>query len=230
MRLKIIQPLRLGDLIICLPIAKYYSEKGYDVIWPVIREYVSLQPYVDYCTFIPVDSINDSIDFEKGQFDKEINLLIGFWESPPESQTDWKSGNLAFDEWKYKKAEVPFDLKYTLEIKRNLEKEAQLIEKLGVDVNAPYSVEHRLGTKINFDFGVKDSVILDKMEGFTIFDWIGLIEKAEHAYCVDSSFANMLNQLDLCVGRRTFRPCYEGYAGLKAEIQIPKLKEDWKVL
>ena len=50
----IIQPGRLGDLIICLPITKYYHSKGYKVVWPVFKNYIDMfKEAVDYVKFEP---------------------------------------------------------------------------------------------------------------------------------------------------------------------------------
>ena len=54
-RIGILQPGRLGDIIICLPIAKHYFDLGYKVIWPIFDIlYPMCQPAIDYVTFLPV--------------------------------------------------------------------------------------------------------------------------------------------------------------------------------
>ena len=53
--LLIIQPGKLGDIIICLPIAKFYYNKGYKVIWPIFHNFVQMmQNAVEYVDFLSV--------------------------------------------------------------------------------------------------------------------------------------------------------------------------------
>jgi len=55
--LGIIQPGRLGDIIICLPIAKFYNEQGYKVYWPIFENYIPIfSEAIDYVHFLPVAS------------------------------------------------------------------------------------------------------------------------------------------------------------------------------
>ena len=48
----LIQPGKLGDIIICAPIAKHYSEMGYEVYWPVFDNFYDVVSRFDYV--IPV--------------------------------------------------------------------------------------------------------------------------------------------------------------------------------
>ena len=51
----IIQPGRLGDLIICLPIANYYNSKGYYVYWPIFKQFLEMfKEAAPHINFIPV--------------------------------------------------------------------------------------------------------------------------------------------------------------------------------
>ena len=61
MKALIKQPGRVGDLIICLPIAEYYSH-GFDVFWECPEEYHSLFRNIDYCKPISkADNVYDKI-------------------------------------------------------------------------------------------------------------------------------------------------------------------------
>lgn len=50
----LLQPGKLGDIIICSPIANYYSKKGFDVEWFIFPEFKSFFRAIDYVT--PVTS------------------------------------------------------------------------------------------------------------------------------------------------------------------------------
>ena len=57
MNIGIIQPGRLGDLVILLPAAKYYADRGYTVYWPIMSQYVEMfSEVIDYVTFISVSN------------------------------------------------------------------------------------------------------------------------------------------------------------------------------
>jgi hypothetical protein len=51
---------------------------------------------------------------------------------------------------------------------------------------------------------VPGAVEIAPVKGYTVFDWISVIEGCEHIHCVDSCIANMVNMLGLAKGRRTF--------------------------
>jgi hypothetical protein len=44
----LLQPGKLGDILICAPIAKYYSEMGYEVYWPVFDNFYDLVSRFNY--------------------------------------------------------------------------------------------------------------------------------------------------------------------------------------
>jgi len=56
----IIQPGKMGDLVITTPIAKYYSELGYDIVWPVFDNYRNYFDAFDYVTPLTVGASMDS--------------------------------------------------------------------------------------------------------------------------------------------------------------------------
>jgi len=52
--LGLIQSRGIGDIIIALPIAKYYHDRGVEVYWPIDARFLpSFQNAVDYVKFIP---------------------------------------------------------------------------------------------------------------------------------------------------------------------------------
>ena len=51
----LVQPGKLGDIIICAPIALHYAEKGYEVHWPVFDEFYETVSRFDYVTPVKFD-------------------------------------------------------------------------------------------------------------------------------------------------------------------------------
>lgn len=233
--LGIVQPGRIGDIIIVLPIAKWFYEVGYKVVWPVHEEFLPLFDYVNYVEAIGVrgnlaDAYRKSLmTLQDMKVSRVLDLGIGFGRN----EHDWITSKLNFNEWKYKEAGVPFKERFELQINRDLKKEYALWEfvKNSHKLNGDrYSVIHDEGTKGPFKFQESGVRIFPK-EGFTVFDWIGIIEKAKHLYCVDSCVTNLADQLKLCVGNRTvwFWQDIPDVEPRKA-LGFPKLCKDWRVI
>jgi len=238
-KIKIIQPCRIGDIIICLPIAKAYYDNGYEVYWPVCAKYYNLFNYVDYVTPIKLcEDINKST-FEAKEVLPEIqqlDLMINFGSTTIENQSEWENSNYSFDEWKYFKAGVPFSEKTNLIINRNINKENSLIKKFNINLDEPYIVRHYQGTwcKWTFDNQIKDSefriIDIEPISDYNIFDWIGVIENCHHIYAVDSCIVNLVNGLKLCLNHRTFRPWWNIYDPKLGDKLIPKMSDNWEIL
>jgi len=136
----ILQPGRLGDIIICLPIARYYNKQGYNVIWPIFHNFIKdIKEVVDYVTFIPITNdvykcVDESLNVFLGY--KNINIL-DIAATFPGSQCTEEYNSLGsglgletFDQFKYRLAGVPFDQKWDLEIHRNIAAEEQLFNEI----------------------------------------------------------------------------------------------------
>ena len=185
------QPGKVGDIICVLPIAKWYSDLGYDVSWQCPKQYHSLFDYVDYVK---------PIEAGLGRFDKVIDLAFGI---------DTKSGNHgvwmrkrrmidSFVSLKYEIAGVPLDRLRTLEYKRNEKAEMDLFDYFGCGDGDPYDVIHS-----NSDYGSPAEVLSTNkviefapVGSFSIFDWRKVLEHANSIHCIDSSLANFVDSID----------------------------------
>ena len=226
----IIQPGRLGDIIICLPIAKYYFDRGYEVVWPVLKEFIDVFERINYVNVIPIENISTSYNESKAilakeNLDKLIDLGIGFGKD----ESEWRAGKLRFDEWKYKEAGVPIEEKYKLSFRRDEAKEIALAEYLDLEsFRDGYVVTQSASSFANYDFNIPDAIEIKKIEGFCIFDWISVIEGAKYVYCVDSSALNLINQLALLPERRYVRSWHNIRPMSSATILTPSLGPNWK--
>ena len=53
--LGIIQSRGLGDLVIALPIAGHYHDQGYDIIWPILDQFVpSMEAAAPWVKWVPL--------------------------------------------------------------------------------------------------------------------------------------------------------------------------------
>jgi len=197
----IIQPLRLGDLIIILPIARWYFDNGYEIVWPICSEWVWLQHYVNYVKFVDIGKeVKNAYQRAKEYLSKDVDkvLDLGMGIGRPIDLS------FSFDFWKYHEAKVPFSERKNLKINRDYEKEEAL--KKHLNLSKPYTVTHSYGSAIKkYDFGQKNSVEIKPIPGFTLFDWIGVLEDADYLYCIDSSIANIAEGLGILKNRRVLK-------------------------
>jgi len=204
-KLGIIQPGRIGDIIICLPIAKYYFDKGYEIIWPIDKKYINhFVNHINYVRFIESPYHIQScynICLQSG-----CNNIIDLSFRLPGpvnnfNNTNFELGTLHFDELKYEIANVPLEEKYNLSITRNKDKENQLVEELKIN-NEKYSVIHTQGSdgyRASFDRDIfKNNLVIEISEMTeSVFDWIKVLEGSESLCMIDSCFSNLCNQLKL---------------------------------
>jgi hypothetical protein len=202
----IIQPGRLGDIFICLPIAKYYSDKGYKVYWPVMVDFVNLCHFIaDYALFIPVTSnVYKCVDEAQTALkDFKVTKIIDIAATFPGSNCTEEYVKLGdgfgpekFDEFKYRLAKVPFKNKWDLQYTRDLDRENEVynlyVKEKKYDV---VSLKHSRG-EANVQVLSKNQVIHIN-EKHRIVDWRKVLEGAENIVLVDSAMANFVEQLNL---------------------------------
>jgi hypothetical protein len=211
----ILQPGRVGDILQVLPIAKYFHDRGNHIVWPVELQYRSLFDYVPYVNppnigrrwpFIPRNynifrkhclAYMDDMGIEE-----VIDLSIGYGTA----LDGWKEDGLPADQWRYREAGVPFEERFNLSIARRRYKEYELNKLLKLPKH--YVLTHSRGVTVGkHNLGIPGAIEIVPVRGYTLFDWISVIEGCAHIHCVDSCIANMVNMLGLAKGRRTFHRC-----------------------
>lgn len=202
----ILQPGRLGDIIICLPIAKHYFDIGYKVIWPVFSNFIGmLNEVIPYVTFIPVASdvykcVPQALAFlQELSVDHIFDVAATF---PGSSCTNEYvtlgdgMAHLKFDEFKYNKCHVPFEKKWNLEFNRISKNEDQIIKDLVSQENYDVvSTKHSRGT-VPIQFESKNQIIYVN-ENYNIFSWYKILLGAKTIVLVDSAMANFVEQTNL---------------------------------
>lgn len=216
MKIGLIQTHGIGDIIIAAPIAQYFIHQGNEVFWPIDnRFYSSVQAAFPEISFIPMPPL-------KGK-ENSAELFSYFYEKPRaelirvgcddihclysyllgrDIVNSKLARSLKFDEYKYAVARVPFAQKWNLKITRNLERERQLIQKL--NIRGDYILIHDQGSNVKIDIQLPEEML----RGYQVvkiselsenpFDWISIIEGASTFVCLDSCFANLVEQLNLC--------------------------------
>ena len=198
------QPAGIGDIFFLQKIAKYYISLGYDILWPVSSEFSNIKDYIKVNGITFVDE-NDSFPY-KNIYMQGHSTPIQINESLlylPIQNFDRNYRNESVMYSKYKLLGIDYhDWFNFFEFERNIKKEEDLINLLNIR-NTKYNLINRQygsppHTQHCTYMGIYDnSVEMRYIEGYTIFDWIGVILKANHIYTVETSLLYILTKLNL---------------------------------
>jgi len=215
MKRGIIQSRGLGDIVIALPIAKYYADQGDEIVWPICVEfYESFKDSAPWVSWIPIETDAAGKFFletplqelMKAGCDPNENLyLYQYLNTRPDLTDPEFFSLLKFDQYKYAIAGVPFGRKWRLSecITRDPARESQLTESLGV--KGEYVLVHLEGSthRADIDLGWLSEqypaaeIIEIRARTDNIWDWISAIEAAAAVVCVDSVYANIIDQMGI---------------------------------
>lgn len=230
-KLGLIQSRGIGDIVIALPIARYYAERGWHVVWPIDQRFLpSFAEAVDYVEFLPF-AFEHSLDgflmtpmrMLKAQGCEKIIPLYSCLSNASISNPAYFN-SLKFDEYKYAIAGVPFGEKWNLQLKRQPEREQALFDRV---VRADkYVVRQLEGSNCRLscdETATRSAEQVIEIEPLTenIFDWLLVLERASALVLIDSCFSNLVDQLGFA-GDKTFI--------LRSEIRFtPVLRGNWRI-
>lgn len=224
----LIQPAQIGDLIITLPIAHYYHRQGRKVVMPIMRsQYRAFRYAAPYVKWIPIKvklrkighAVRFALEKVEGRGYEVINMGFGF-KGMDDLAAEWRKSNQNFDRFKYTIADVPFEEKWNLNIRRNRRREERLYRKLAP--KKPYTVVHSETSRGHIPLDVPDeNVVQITPLTSNIFDWLKILEEADRYVMLDSCFANLVNQMN--------------FTGEKVLVRAdapdnPVMSEDWKII
>jgi len=213
-RVGIIQTGGIGDIVIALPIAAWFADRGDTVFWPIDDRWLTFfAAAAPYATFLPVPSgMNRSptdpkaypvtlpaAALQANNVDRSCMLYSAMRDVRIENEK--YSQHLKFDEYKYAVSGVPFDEKWNLRIDRDLHREETFFRSLGI--KRQFICMHRKSFNFKLDIDpppewTKNYDIVDIDERTASpFDWLLTIERASKLVCIDSCFANLVEQLNL---------------------------------
>jgi len=179
--------LGLGDHIVCNAIVRNLRKKiPNEIILAVKRINFSsvVQLYKDLD--ISFDLVNDDSDCIKNYKNKNV-LRIGF----ENCRSDWERSF-------YDQVKLPYSRRFSdFYIQRNLEREKTLEAKLNLPKNFSLSMISSSSGKYNIDVVTKLPIIEVTPVTDSIFDWIGVIEKADELHVVDTSIFQLIKQLNI---------------------------------
>ena len=234
MKIGLIQTRGIGDIIIAAPIAQYYINQGHEVYWPVDSQfYIFVKDAFPGITFIPINKDETGTGTLEYFVSRPFAELTAIGCNSICSLYSYLSGldiidkklsnSLKFDEYKYAISGVPFDQKWKLVVHRNREREQALLKLL--DIRQEYLLLHDQGSNHKQDIRLPEEITrnyqvvrISELSG-NPFDWLGVIEGASVFACLDSCFANLVEQLNLCAHK---------YLYLRSDIRAtPVFKNGW---
>lgn len=178
------QPGRHGDILICLPIAKYYSNV-YDIDWLCPKIYHSNFRNINYCK--PIESVQK-------KYDKVIDLSFGLNKNS-ESHKLWTNTKQKWQSFiilKYVIADVSIIQRWNLSWNRNQEREDLLYKKIIEKYGSDYIVAHEKTHDFSMNITVENKVLFEPIEDYNIFDWYKVLINSKEIHCIDSSLANFV--------------------------------------
>jgi hypothetical protein len=225
-----IQPSKIGDIIILLPAAKYYFDKGYTVFWPIYESYIDMfREAVTYVNFLPVKNnvytcIREAYNMLN---EKSVTNIKDVAATFPDSVSTEEYVRLGdgltqnFDIFKYNGLGVPIEEKWKLSVKRDKLKEEGLYKKLVKrDKYAVVNLKHSMGA-INVDLDFGDGQVIYVTEDYNLFHWLTILEKATTIALVDSCMSNLVEQMNIDCNKILFT---------KEDKRLPVLRNNWKIV
>lgn len=234
--LGIIQSRGLGDIVIALPIARHYHRQGWEVHWPICREFIPhFQAQVPWVNWHPVTTDQGSFFYDqplKILSDLGCDEILPLYQAltgHPEFSSEVYFQHTKFDQYKYHRAGVRFAEKWRLSeaVTRDRDREQAVMERIRSEIgDQPYILVHVEGSdhRARFDPSIlPPGVSTIEINSMTdrIWDWCTALDQAWAVILVDSVFSNLVDQLGLnSDGARYIMP--RSHIGL-----TPVLGETW---
>jgi hypothetical protein len=193
----IIQPRNLGDVIFVMAIAQKYADAGYEVIFPVEDSYIktaTIEKNFPGIRFIPLTAFQNikgksHLDETQGNGDLIIDLITTHKYKDHMGQ-------------KYLLLGLPVKQWRELKIQRDFDAEKKLIDKLGIASNEKFNLinEYYSNKKTcNMRPQIKNNyknIYLERVDGFNLLDWMGVIERAESIHTVHTSIQYIIDVME----------------------------------
>lgn len=183
------QPAGLGDIIFCQKIAKHFRDMGYEIIWPVIKEYYWVKNYIEGISFPLIsDDFTGKQIYTSGYPISAENFLF-----LPLQDADRIYPFVPIIDAKYVMAGISHEnWQNFFSIHRDAQKENDLYIKLNPG-NDPYIfVNKNYGSPPDsktIDFNSTSDIKVIEMQfydSFSPFDWLKILENAREIHTVDT--------------------------------------------
>jgi len=196
------QPAGIGDIFFCQKIARVMMQNRYQVIWPLRPDIHWIKDYIKDIYFPTTDD-----DFlGKDIYERGAGAVIeenGAFISTATADMTHNDGKIMSSKYSMLGLDHS-DWKEYFKFERNIDKENDLYYNvLGlkddsefVFINNLYNTDIRdseLLSPENYDLPVVELKIL---EGFTLFDWCKVLEKAKSVFTINTSINYLIDVLD----------------------------------
>lgn len=188
----------IGDILFIEPIMRRYFLNGYDVVLPVLDKYYDCRVHFPYIEFVKQNELN--IDYERQDVVKTADSIIypvrwsrEYFNSPLNDtmRNKYRMFEMDLEEWRRLKWLRFRDKEHALfnEFMQPLPERFNLINGNWHSFNNGYEY-------IEVENGLPN-IRMDFIDGFTLLDWAGVIEKAETIHTVNTSLLYMLETLNV---------------------------------
>jgi hypothetical protein len=194
------QPGYLGDIIYVMAIAQKYVSEGYDVVFPIFGEYLNERFEKNFpdILFIDVNACDEYKKYHTNRkyYEDDEYIYIPCRWSPSQSgdqhmKIKYEHIGLSYMTWR------------NIKIIRDNIAEQELIDCLGIEknmkfnlINRNYSSQKKINAKVNYltdnEF---PNIEMSFVSGYSLFDWIGIIERAETIHTIHTSIHYILDVL-----------------------------------
>jgi hypothetical protein len=190
-----------GDIIFCQSIAHHFIQQGYKVLWPVEKHFVEgfNRAYPDV---LFVDrNLMSGFDFENKKYREEAGVRL-----LPLRYSEYLMGRPykfhMVSKYTYLDLDWVIWRKHARPI-RDMEKENRLLNALGIENGQEYNFTQTLfGSSLQRPINIEVSnglpnIELCAVEGFSLFDWCSVIERATNIHAVSSATLYLFEILHL---------------------------------
>jgi len=184
------QPYFLGDIIFVMALIQKLVTDGYEVIYPVRDEYMNLQKNFPTVNMVALSRFSKYEHYNRVEplyVDNEYQV-ISLRHSFTRKGLPYHMNN------KYECMGLPVDMWRDIKIIRDFETENKLFNVLELKSDEKYNLinkNHRPffrnnGQPIIVENGFRN-ITMEMIEGFSLLDWIGVMEKAQSIHTVATS-------------------------------------------
>jgi hypothetical protein len=182
----------LGDILFSIPIAKYYTDMGLKVIWPIKNEFIDIKNNFDYIDFVDID--NYKMDYDNTNLNIIDNTLYLPLRYSNNILSDGDSTKCMIDKYKYVNLDI--NIWKTLNWKRNIKKENELYYDIfNLKDNEDYSLINNTYSHGQIDLDIKENIKtinLEKIKNYNLLDWYKVIENAKIIHTVGTSIVFLI--------------------------------------